>query len=171
MPDRVLQRIAEWKRLHPLWYVVVWTNAMVIRHFPSLHEALVSTPTSSDVLRYHIIARYGGVFLDTDLVPLRALPAAITESPFTACKRPGNGSRWSACEIACDAVIGAPRGHGEIQRVAVSALQRTKQRKTPEAPDDGTATGPRVQWAAASLPHSSIKNLRASEVGVRLDGC
>merc|ERR1712091_229804 len=32
LPDKVLNRIFEWKRLHPQWYAVIWTNALAERH-------------------------------------------------------------------------------------------------------------------------------------------
>ncbi len=84
-------------------------------------------------MRYHILKKYGGVYIDSDIVPLRPIPASMLESPFTVCQRPRSfnpaapeGSTDSKCVSACNAVIASPPENEYIQLVADNALQQTK---------------------------------------------
>jgi hypothetical protein len=161
IPDGILQRIDAWKRLHPHWYAVIWTNAMAERHFPSVFSILKKLRTASwasNILRYHVIARYGGVYLDTDIVPLRPLPSRLLNTPFTVCERPRNGG---LCTIACNAVIASPQGNTEIQAAASEALLRTQTyiAKNPKRNYDVNLTGPRFWSQTATAPGTSIRIL------------
>ena len=163
IPEHILQRISKWKRLHPRWYVVLWTNALAQHHFPSVFRVLKKLRTASwasNILRYHVIARYGGVYLDTDIVPLRPLPSKLRNAPFTVCERPRDGGR---CTLACNAVIGSPRENVEMQAVALAALIRTQRRlqNHPNATYDVKLTGPMFWSQMTTSPNTSFTTLPA----------
>jgi mannosyltransferase OCH1-like enzyme len=70
IPDEVNVTITEWTRLHPNWTVCTWTNYLVREHFPEIVPLLerISVPAwISDIVRYAILARYGGVYVDTGM--------------------------------------------------------------------------------------------------------
>jgi len=59
--------LEEWE--DPRWPVTLWTDALVREHFPELVptlERLQEPAWIADIVRYHVIDRFGGLFLDTD---------------------------------------------------------------------------------------------------------
>ena len=162
-PSRVLRRIDSWKRLHPNWSVVVWTNALIQQHFPTLYKSLSKIQTASwasNLVRYHVLASFGGVYLDTDIEPLRPLQSKLLISPFTVCERPRDGGQ---CKLACNAVIASPRGNTEIREVASEALRRTQDhiQKNPNGWYNVSLTGPTF-WSETSIsPGTSFQVLPA----------
>ncbi|KAL7550701.1 hypothetical protein ACHAWF_013925 [Thalassiosira exigua] len=185
----VLERVNAWKLLHPDWSVFVWTNESLLRHFPDLYKAFTSLSINiaswaSDLARYRIVARYGGLYLDTDLIPLRRLPSSLMESPFTVCEAPGDfdpsdeanlsedntKGRSKVCTRASSAVIASPRGNSDVQYVADKAVRRTERfveehRNDPHAqgidPKLGSLSGP-IFWSMTALSlESSIKILHS----------
>jgi mannosyltransferase OCH1-like enzyme len=165
IPPHILQRIGDWKRLHPHWYVVIWTNAMTKRHFPQLYQTLAFLNVrvaswASNLVRYHIIAQYGGVYLDTDIIPLRILPSQLLNTPFAVCERPRDGG---ICKLACNAVIAAPRGNTELKEMAYEALRRTREhiQNNLHAAYDVTLTGPRFFSQTTTSVNTSFKILPA----------
>lgn len=116
--------------------------------------------------RYHVLSRFGGLYVDTDIVPLRTLPQEMLESPFTVCETPRTydpsveGS--PRCEVACTAVIASPKGNDEIREVAFDAVKRTEARVKEygkNAPYETELTGPRYWSKTATLESSSFKVL------------
>jgi hypothetical protein len=59
--------VDEWK--DPRWRVTLWTDTLVRKHFPDLVptlERLGEPAWIADIVRYYVIDRFGGLFLDTD---------------------------------------------------------------------------------------------------------
>ncbi len=57
----------EWKLVLRGYKITLWTDEMILSNFPELVPFLsqVSVPSwSCDVLKYHILLRYWGVYLD-----------------------------------------------------------------------------------------------------------
>lgn len=58
-----------WKRYHPEWQYYLWTD-QELAHFPlynrDLYEQAVNQGERSDIVRYEILYRYGGVYVDMD---------------------------------------------------------------------------------------------------------
>jgi mannosyltransferase OCH1-like enzyme len=76
LPEYGKQNYEAWKRLMPHWEGKLWTNEDV-QEFP---EEVISKinqaekgAQKADILRYYIIEKYGGFYIDTDIVPIRAL--------------------------------------------------------------------------------------------------
>ena len=134
VPSDVLEIINAWQKLHPEWEVILWTNTSTLLHFPELYVTLRSIKVgswASNLIRYHVLAKYGGTYFDTDIIPLRPIPSSLMESAFTVCERPRDFDPTnpnSKCRLTCNAVIGTPRGNQDIQVVADTALQNTKAR-------------------------------------------
>jgi mannosyltransferase OCH1-like enzyme len=58
-----------WKKFHPDWEYRLWTDADVanlhLRH-PEVYEGTKNFGARSDILRYEIIYKFGGLYADTD---------------------------------------------------------------------------------------------------------
>jgi mannosyltransferase OCH1-like enzyme len=97
------------KRLHPTWRFVTWTDEADLFAFMRCREVYDRQTTHagrSDVARYEIVAQHGGIYLDTDVEPLRAFDELlIDDRPFAA---------WEDNRILCPTVIGAPPHHAAL---------------------------------------------------------
>jgi inositol phosphorylceramide mannosyltransferase catalytic subunit len=65
---------ASWRRLHPRWQMVTWTDETLppLRN-QRLFDAAASPAQKSDIARYELLHRFGGVYLDTDMEALQPL--------------------------------------------------------------------------------------------------
>jgi mannosyltransferase OCH1-like enzyme len=78
MPDYAVANYERWKELMPEWTVRLWKNEDIsTEHFPpetveQIH-ACVKGAQKADIMRYFIIERYGGFYVDTDVFPHRSL--------------------------------------------------------------------------------------------------
>jgi mannosyltransferase OCH1-like enzyme len=59
----------------------------------------------SDILRYEILATFGGIYVDTDVEPLRPFDDFLDERPFIG---------WEDDRLLCPTVMGAPPNHPAI---------------------------------------------------------
>ncbi|KAL7553858.1 hypothetical protein ACHAWF_017191 [Thalassiosira exigua] len=175
----VLKRVLAWEALHSGWRVIIWTNESILRHFPYLYKVFTSLSINiaswaSDLVRYRIIARYGGLYLDADMIPLRSIPSSLMESPFTVCADPrdfdpsnANESDGSKCMRAGTAVIASPQGNPNVQFVADEAVRRTEKFVEEHGtnhllsinPDLDQLSGPKFWSMTALSPDSTIKIL------------
>lgn len=78
LPGRVRRYVATVREKHPGWEYRLWTDddnaAFVQREFPEvlgLYRALPKNIMRADVFRYLLLARLGGVYLDTDYEMLK----------------------------------------------------------------------------------------------------
>lgn len=141
IPPDVARNVAAWQEMHPKWKVMTWTNADVRREFGelTLMELLLEIPGPrswiSNILRYKIVLEYGGIYLDTDIVPIHPLDPLLVLQNFTVCELPyrheepvpsGDLSNitlsWDDCEKACNAVIGSTKDNEALQ----GALMRSR---------------------------------------------
>ena len=140
IPEKVTMNIQAWQELHPDWEVMLWNNRKIRNTFPDivpLLEVLYPLAWISDIVRYHVLERYGGVYLDTDIVPIHALdPILQYYSSFTVCEWPKDNDPLPAntklseytisendCGTVCTAVIGASQGHPALHHAAAVTVQ------------------------------------------------
>ena len=113
--------VDRWAALHPTWSIHVWRDADFDRvvTFSARFLHLRDVRVRSDVLRLELLYRYGGVYIDDDVVPLRALDALVeaVERQAAAAGRESNNNN-AACptfaaledeSVVNNAVIGAPQ--------------------------------------------------------------
>jgi hypothetical protein len=113
-----------WRRHHPGWEHCLWTDG----DLPSLaipEEALLRArdpSETSNLVRYHVLAEHGGVYVDTDFECLRSIePLLGGIRAFAASEGPGRvGS----------GIIGATPGHPALRRVAELSLQTVGSSRT-----------------------------------------
>ncbi len=84
IPSRVNTVIASWKKYHPHWKIMIWTDREVERFSWStdrLHRAFEQAKTwaeKSDILRFEILYQWGGIYSDTDGVCLKSFHDLMT---------------------------------------------------------------------------------------------
>jgi hypothetical protein len=106
-----------WKQHHPEWEMRLWTDSnLPALRFPEAFERCRNHGERSDVLRSELLARFGGLYVDTDVECRRPIEPLIGDaSAFCAWVRPGRiGS----------AVLGAVPGHPAIDRLLTEMQSR-----------------------------------------------
>lgn len=109
MPAEYVRFGESWSEHHPGWEMRLWTDAeLPPLTDPEALERCRNFGEASDVLRYEILSRYGGIYVDTDVECLRSLEPLVGEaSAFAAYARPG---------LIGSAVVGAVPAHPAIAR-------------------------------------------------------
>ncbi|MFI7449633.1 glycosyltransferase family 32 protein [Nonomuraea sp. NPDC049714] len=80
MPDQFSEYTRTWVSHHPRWRYKLWEEKDL--YFLTNHSCMMSAETyseKSDVARYEILMRYGGVYADTDFECLRPIDELINE--------------------------------------------------------------------------------------------
>jgi mannosyltransferase OCH1-like enzyme len=86
-PPELLERMKQFKKLHPNWKLKLWTD----RHVAALklinadaYASAANYGEKSDILRYEILERYGGIYFDWDVIFLRSFEDVIRSFEFFA---------------------------------------------------------------------------------------
>jgi hypothetical protein len=117
MPEEFQHYGETWRRHHPDWEMRLWTDSNLPElRFPEAFERCRNHGERSDVLRSELLARYGGLYVDTDVECKRPIEPLIDDHPaFCAWVRPGRiGS----------AVLGAVPGHPAIDKLLTEMQRR-----------------------------------------------
>ena len=117
--------------MHPGWEAKTWRDPLDQMAFPvlgDLFERPMPGAQLAGLARLEVLWQYGGVYLDSDVEPIRSLDSLLW-SPVFVCREDGD---W--CN---DAVIGAEPGHPFIAACMAGA------RMGVESGDDPGATGPK----------------------------
>jgi mannosyltransferase OCH1-like enzyme len=120
-----------WTSRHPDWELRVWTEETLPDDLErrEIYERLRRPAERSDLLRFELLARHGGVYLDADFECLRSIePLLDGVSFFCAYNDPGRAN---------NAIVGSVPGHP----LAALAIQELRPRET-YGPVDKEGTGP-----------------------------
>ena len=88
IPKRYLHWGKSWIKNNPKWDYKLWTNtelnqlSMINR---SLYDSTTNIGFKSDIARYEILYKYGGVYIDTDFESLREIPNNLRYFDFVSC--------------------------------------------------------------------------------------
>lgn len=154
LPEEFAATGERWRELHPGWDFRTWTFPPFPLHNATYYDRAPAGDLfryRADLLRLEILAAYGGVYADMDVVPLR---------PFDALLEPGGAfagyspDRWRGEKIVTNAIVGAEPGHPWILR----CVERIK---VSVATYGGSFT------AMVVGPHHVNRNLRERD-GVRI---
>ena len=84
--------IESWKRYHPEWKIMIWTDLEVSDFSwssPRLHSAFTLADTfaeKADILRLEILYQFGGIYSDTDVVCFKPFHDLVTNGlTFFSC--------------------------------------------------------------------------------------
>jgi len=112
LPDRYKKFTESWKSLHPSWIYKMWTEREV-RHLKLTNETFFYQATNygqkSDILRYELLNKFGGIYVDTDFECLKPFDEFLYLDFFTS-------SGYAAKFELYPALIGSVPGYPVIQR-------------------------------------------------------
>lgn len=108
-PHPLPQMFEDWwegfKEIHPDFQFITLTDETVIELPPALEEIYYSVDTyagRSDILRLLALYEFGGIYVDTDMMPLKSFERLLIDKPFI-------GMRSS--KSFANGVIGCPAKH------------------------------------------------------------
>jgi mannosyltransferase OCH1-like enzyme len=139
VPDHLMQYSNAWSNLNPGWQHYLWTDASLGIDDPETGldnaslwrraEEFVAPGRQyqlrADIVRYELLYRFGGVWIDMDFEPLKSLNSWFAEvqgdQPFAVWEVQ---DKWAA-----NGIMGAPKKHWFmkllIDRLPASARERT----------------------------------------------
>jgi len=154
LPPWAAANIDPFLPLHPEWKISVWHE--LPEQFPfdmqKLIERLPCYSSRSDTFRYWLLAEYGGVYIDTDIVALRNFDSLLHNEFFLApCHPTGHTQPHLACGL-----MGSIPGSRSALRILEAfrtraALPDSPQRIT-HGPDLLTSLFADDRWGLTVLP-------------------
>ena len=149
IPEELASYGDSWKIHHPSWDMHLWTDDKVVTlgSEETLSRAR-NYSEKSDVLRYEILWRFGGVYIDMDVECLRPIDELLDDvSLFAAFERPGRiGS----------AVVGAEPSHPAMKHAVTEIQRRVGTGKQEEATGPGLLTNTLQQFPDATIFPSRV---------------
>jgi hypothetical protein len=127
-----------WREKHPDWSHHVWTEENI--DYPLLNQAqfdaMKNCGGKADVLRYEILNRHGGIYVDADMTCLKPLDPSFLEAGLFAAyenerRRPG---------LIANGMIGCTAGHPVMQKI-IERIHRLDPGRLGDA-DASIVTGP-----------------------------
>jgi mannosyltransferase OCH1-like enzyme len=133
IPARFEAFWARFGELHPGWDLRTWSDTTQLgwMRCRETFDAQTTHAGRSDVLRYELMASFGGVYVDTDVEPLRPFDDLLDEP------RPFAG--WEDRNMICPTVLGSPPGHPAVEEL-IARLPGWAYRHAMRPPNQ--ATGP-----------------------------
>ena len=88
IPKKYLDWSKTWKKNHPGWDYKLWTNED-LKNFPMQNRYIFDSSDNvgfkSDLARYEILYKYGGIYIDTDFESLKQIPDELRDYDFVSC--------------------------------------------------------------------------------------
>lgn len=90
VPEKWSKSPVEWKRHHPDWTYILWTDEDIRNHiatyhpeFLELHDNYKYSIQRADMIRYFVLYDYGGIYSDLDLYPTQSFePYLMNEGDY-----------------------------------------------------------------------------------------
>lgn len=138
MPEEFKRYGERLRALHPEWRLIDWATTSELE--PLVNAALYADPPAAhlhrcraDVVRLEALWKLGGIYVDTDVEPVRALDPLLER--MTRVKANAfivwSANRWQGRRLVSNAVIGAAPGHPWIGS-AMAELPRSVARHAGE---------------------------------------
>jgi inositol phosphorylceramide mannosyltransferase catalytic subunit len=87
IPDMWKLSPVEWRRHHPDWTYILWTDAAIRSHiaryhpeFLELHDSYEYNIQRADMIRYFVLYDIGGVYSDLDLYPTESIESHLGDA-------------------------------------------------------------------------------------------
>jgi hypothetical protein len=136
VPERIDERAEMWwaqfADLHPGWQMMTHRDPLDPEEWPLTAEhwpRVANGAQFADIVRLEVLLRWGGVYVDEDVQPVRSLEPLIHVPAFAA---------WENNRTVPNAVLGAVPDHPAIRECLDMTLSRLK----------GKVTRPREVWQA-----------------------
>ena len=137
MPERLGPYVDSWQTVHPEWEHRLWTGFDDLENQDLYDRAEEITPhvgqLRSDLARYELLHRHGGVYVDCDMEALRPLDGLLDLRCFAGWERQ---DRW-----VNNAVLGCEPGH-PLMRELIDAAPESIRRNAGARPN--RMTGPHL---------------------------
>ncbi len=155
LPEEFAEFGATWTAMHPSWEMRMWTDANLP---PLANQALFDNAPSfaakADILRYELLLRFGGVYVDTDFECLKNIEPLIAGLEcFVAQQKDLDADFGRFCYVN-NALMGAGPGH-PLLRDLVSSLPQHMASIPPDMPA-AALTGPHYLTAVIQS-HPEVK--------------
>jgi mannosyltransferase OCH1-like enzyme len=77
-PDYFNNNISAWSQLMPDWEIKIWTNSelttnLIDQNYLDLINKSNIGAQKADLLRYYVVNKFGGYYIDSDITPYRSL--------------------------------------------------------------------------------------------------
>lgn len=159
-----------WINLHPGWSFFTWRDPLDPADFPLTAEywpLCTSGAQFAGLIRLEVLWRYGGIYLDSDVAPVRPLDALLDLNGFSA---------WEDPHVTPDAVLGAVAGHPGIAACLNDALSHLGDGAWESGPGATTRNLPqrddwRVLPSATFYPYHYSHMERAGDDFSLVEGC
>lgn len=77
-----------WRKFNPSWKYKLWTDNE-LKDFPLVNQELFDQASNygfkSDIARYEILRKFGGIYVDTDFECLKPIPNDLLKYDFVSC--------------------------------------------------------------------------------------
>lgn len=144
LPDSSADNFSKWRLLHPDWKFTLWNEEMMMQALTywrewDLRSVIMHNPKRgihSDIFRLLILKHVGGVYVDGDMEPVKAIDPlleSVTNGCFIA---DGYNGR-----VVQSAVIGAAPRHGSIMD-ALDSMRLHMRDQSVNQDNAALATGP-----------------------------
>lgn len=115
---------ASWKIKNPTFQYMLWTDH-IIRKIPIKNRETLASCSNfsekSDILRYEILYKYGGVYVDTDMECLREIDTFLKNENFIVCKQIPEEETG---DKVCGAFLAAEKKHKLIGKLVEGIRNR-----------------------------------------------
>lgn len=145
-PDILQIYLDKWKNLMPHWSVRLWTNEDINESefqpeiLAKINEAEKGVQ-KADIMRYAIVEKYGGIYVDADMEPVKELDALLYMSGLVVCH--DNYVTWTYIN---NAFFGAKPNHPVLKKAVELCISANLNTNTPNF-----QTGPALFGVAISL--------------------
>ena len=83
IPKQILGYMESWKQKHPSWRFILWTDENVFCLYNQfVYLKMNNVRQKADLLRYEILYRYGGVYVDIDMECIQNIEPLIENEEF-----------------------------------------------------------------------------------------
>lgn len=123
IPEYAIRNFLNWKKMMPHWEERLWTNKDINNtEFPEeaiskINEAKTGSQ-KADIMRYFIIEKYGGFYIDMDTIPLRSLDPLVYLGSNIILYH-DNDLTW---QYMCNSPIGACQHHPVLIKACKEVL-------------------------------------------------
>lgn len=144
-PESLDEYIVHWGLMMPHWKIRLWTNddlndtEIEPNVLARIREAKKGTQ-KADILKYYVVHKYGGVYLDADVEPTRSLEPLIYMSDLVICHH--NEITWPYIAVG---FFAASPNHPVLKK-AIEICMTT----TLNTPEPNMTTGPGAFGLAVS---------------------
>jgi mannosyltransferase OCH1-like enzyme len=160
VPEKFLRYMATWKKLHPEWEYILWDDHKIAQlHLENrdIYNRAINYAERSDIARYEILYRFGGLYVDTDCECLKSFDELHQNYDFYAGIELPALAPWLGMIIFPNAIIGSAPRHP----IMLECITEIRKRASIQSHDIVLKTGPILFTYAAQkhLGNSSYKNI------------